>query len=334
MLSARQAQVLRIISKEFIITGAPVSSDVIAHNYDLEVSPATIRNDVALLEREGYILRPHTSAGAVPSHKGYRHFVETMEAPPELPTWEQHMVSHLFHQVERDTEEWVGLAASLLGRLTRYASLVTMPRAEENLFRHIGLVSLHQFLAMIILVLREARLRQQLLPLEQPTSQEVLDATAARLNHAYHGLDAAAIANLAEEMTHPLDQAVSRAVVPMMRRVDRQALAELQLYGLGYILDHPELAGSAARQTVEVLEERGLPSSLLPAQGLRVIIGEESPEAALHPLSLVIASYGVLPRVKGFIGVVGPTRMHYDRAISVVRYISDQLSQLLGEIYS
>ncbi|MEE9201772.1 MAG: heat-inducible transcriptional repressor HrcA [Dehalococcoidia bacterium] len=334
MLSSRQGQVLRIISREFITAGVPVSSDVIAHNYDLGVSPATIRNDVAWLEREGYILRPHTSAGAVPSHKGYRHFVETMEVPPELPPWEQHMVSHLFHQVERDTEEWVGLAASLLGRLTRYASLVTLPRAEENLFRHIGLVSLHQFLAMIILVLREARLRQLLLPLEQPTSQEVLDAAAIRLNRACYGMDAVAIGNLAEEMTHPLDQAVSRAVVPMMRRADRQETAELQFYGWGYILDEPELLGNTARETVEALEGWGLPPSLLPTDGLRVIIGEESQEVALHPLSLVIASYGVAPRVKGFIGVVGPTRMRYGRAISAVKYVSEQLSYLLGEIYS
>ncbi len=334
MLSPRQGQVLRIISREFITTGSPVSSEVIAHNYELGVSPATIRNEVVLLEKEGYILRPHTSAGAVPSHKGYRHFVETMDVPPELPTWEQHMVSHLFHQVERDTEEWVGLAASLLGRLTHYASLVTWPRAEENLFRHIGLVSLHQFLALLILVLQEARLRQQLLPLNLSTSQEALDAAAARLNHACYGLDAAAIGELAEEMTNPLDQAVSRAVVPMMRRVDQQEVAELRFYGWGYILDQPELAGSAARETMEALEGRGLPHSLLPTEGLRVIIGEESPEMALHPLSLVIASYGVVPRVKGFIGVVGPTRMHYGRAISAVKYVSEQLSQLLREIFS
>jgi heat-inducible transcriptional repressor len=334
MLSSRQGQVLRIISREFITTGVPVSSDVIAHSYDLGVSPATIRIDVALLEREGYILRPHTSAGAVPSHKGYRHFVETMEVPLELPPWEQHMVSHLFHQVERDTEEWVGLAASLLGQLTHYVSLVTWPKTEENIFGHIGLVSLHQFLAMVILVLREARLRQQLLPLDRTTSQKVLDAAATRLNHACYGLDAAAIGKLTEEMTHPLDQAVSRAVVPMMHRADRRETAELQFYGWGYILDDPELSGSTARETVEALEGRGLPSSLLPTEGLRVIIGEESREAALHPLSLVIASYGVAPRVKGFIGVVGPTRMRYGRAISAVKYVSEQLSYLLGEIYS
>lgn len=334
MLSSRQGQVLRIISSEFITTGVPVSSEVIAHNYGLGVSPATIRNDVALLEKEGYILRPHTSAGTVPSHRGYRHFVETMEVPPELPAWEQHMVSHLFHQVERDTEEWVGLAASLLGRLTRYVSLVTWPTAEESLFKHVGLVSLHQFLALLILVLGEARLHQQLLPLDQSTSQEALDAAAARLNRACCGLDAAAIGKLAEEMTHPLDQAVSQAVVPMMRRAGRQEVSGLQFYGWSYMLDQPELSGSTARETVEALEGRGLPPSVLPTEGLRVIIGEESPEAALHPLSLVIACYGVAPRVKGFIGVVGPTRMHYGRAISAVKYVSEQLSQLLSEIYS
>ncbi|MEK7849070.1 MAG: heat-inducible transcriptional repressor HrcA [Chloroflexota bacterium] len=333
MLSQRQGQVLRIVTQEFITTGTPVASELIVRNYGLGVSPATVRNDMALLEKEGYLLRPHTSAGAVPSHRGYRHFVETMEAPPELPPGEQHMISHLFHQVERDTEEWVGLAASLLARLTHYASLVTRPRVEENLFRHIGLVSLHHFLAMLVLVMREARLRQQLLPLAEPASQVALDAAAARLNQACYGLDAAAIEGLAEEMADPLDQTVARAAVALMRRDSLQEMVELQFYGWSHILSEPGLAGRAVRETVEALEGRGVPASLLPAEGLRVIIGEETQDEALYPLSLVIASYGVVPRVKGFVGVVGPTRMHYARAISAVTYVSNQLSQLVGEIY-
>ncbi|MDP6100049.1 MAG: heat-inducible transcriptional repressor HrcA [Dehalococcoidia bacterium] len=334
MLSSRQSQVLRIISREFITTGVPVSSDVIARNYSQKVSSATIRNDVMLLEQEGYILRPHTSAGAVPSDRGYRQFIETMDAPQELPAWEQHMVSHLFHQVERDTEEWVGLATSLLGRLTRCASLVTWPQAEESQFRHLGLVSLHRFLAMLVLVLQEARLRHQLLPLEEPMSQQALDATAARLNVAYSGLDAMGIEDMTGGLTYPLDEAVSRTVVTLMRRANQRETAQIRFHGWGYMLAQPEMVGTTARETVEALEERGLPVSLLPTEGLRVIIGEESREAALYPMSLVIASYGILPQVKGFIGVVGPTRMHYGRAISAVKFVSEQLNRLLSEIYS
>lgn len=333
MLSARQGQVLRVVTQEFIATGVPVGSESIARNYGLMVSPATVRHDMALLEKAGYLLRPHTSAGAVPSHRGYRHFVETMEAPPELPPWECHMISHLFHQVERDTEEWGGVAASLLARLTRYASVVTRPRTEGNLFQRLGLVSLHRFLAMLVLVMREARLRQQLLPLEEPTSQDALDAAAARLNQACYGLDASAMEKLAEEMAYPLDRTVVQVVAALMRRASRQEMVELQFYGWSHILSQPGLEGSTVRETVEALEGRGLPAALLPSEGLRVIIGEETQDEALYPLSLVIASYGVPPRVKGFVGVVGPTRMHYARAISAVRYVSDQLSQLLGEIY-
>ncbi|MDP6783380.1 MAG: heat-inducible transcriptional repressor HrcA [Dehalococcoidia bacterium] len=334
MLSHRQSQVLRIISREFITTGVPVSSDVIARNYGLKVSSATVRNDMMLLEQEGYILRPHTSAGAIPSDRGYRQFVETMDDPQELPAWEQHMVSHLFHQVERDTEEWVGLAASLLGRLTRCASLVTWPRAEESQFRHLGLVSLHRFLAMLIVVLQEARLHQQLLPLKEPMAQQALDATAARLNLAYNGLDAAEIEDMAQGLAYPLDEAISRAVVTLMRRASQREAAEIRFHGWSYMLAQPEMAGTTVRETVEVLEERGLPVSLLPSEGLRVIIGAESREAALYPLSLVISSYGILPQVKGIIGVVGPTRMHYGRAISAVKFVSEQLNRLLSEIYS
>jgi heat-inducible transcriptional repressor len=165
-------------------------------------------------------------------------------------------------------------------------------------------------------------------------AQQALDATAARLNLAYNGLDAAEIEDMAQGLAYPLDEAISRAVVTLMRRASQREAAEIRFHGWSYMLAQPEMAGTTVRETVEVLEERGLPVSLLPSEGLRVIIGAESREAALYPLSLVISSYGILPQVKGIIGVVGPTRMHYGRAISAVKFVSEQLNRLLSEIYS
>lgn len=335
MLSQRQETVLKIIVNEYIATGVPVASEVVAYNYRLGVSPATIRNDMASLAREGYIQRPHTSAGAMPSPRAYRHYVESLAEPVELTPAEQRLVSHLFHQVEGELEEWLRLSASLLARLTEYAALVTRPKAVESHYRHLHLVSLHQFLALLVLVLREARLGQQMLPLEETISQEELDAAANRLNHLYFGLTAAEITTLSAPLL-PVEEQITRSVVSMMLRRDEQALEEPYFYGWEHILSQPEfLYSREAKEMMAVLEGKRLSAALLPhGGGIKVIIGDENEEQALRQFSLVVAEYGIPQSFTGLIGVVGPTRMRYGRAISAVQYVSSRLSQLVSEIAS
>lgn len=335
MLSARQGVILSTIVNEYISRGGAVASEVIARRYRLGVSPATIRNDMARLEEEGYIHRPHPSAGAVPTHKGYRHFVGSLSEPTLLSPAEERLIAQRFRQVEGEIEEWLRLSASLLSYLTRYAAVVTRPRPVEGHFRHLDLVLFHRFMALLILALQEAWIGQRLLPLEQGTSQEELAQVASRLNQAYPGRTASQISAL----TIPgslLEKGVTQAVMGMMRRVDRAPQEEPYFYGWRYFLQEPELhRGGGVLAALEALEGKGLAfTPLPPGEGVRVVIGEENPEAAWHSLSWVMGGYGVPNAFSGIVGVVGPTRMRYERAIVAVKRISQHLSQLLGEMYN
>ena len=164
--------ILTSIIRQYIERAVPVSSASVLEECGLEVSSATVRNDVARLEEEGYILRPHHAAGSIPSDVGYRYYVGTLNRT-QLPVEERFLINHLFHQVEDKLEEWLNLAATLLARQTRSVAMVTSPRPASSRVKHIELVSIQPGLALAVVVLEGAKVRQQLLSFDDIKSQEV-----------------------------------------------------------------------------------------------------------------------------------------------------------------
>lgn len=336
MVQGRTARVLGIIVGEYVATALPVASENIAHKYGLAVSPATIRNDMARLEEEGYISRPHTSAGAVPSDKGYRYYVEALAPEEELPLQERLLIRHQLHRVEREMEEWVRLAGAILAGLARNLALVTLPKAPESRFKRLELVSLQELLALLVLVISDARVKQYMLALEEPQDQEELSAIAERLNHALAGLTAREVLALTLPLA-PVAEQVRRAVASIMEEEDARDFEEPRLEGVSHILSQPEFAaGARAAGVLEALEEGLLLRSFLPRAlfrpGVRVIIGAELPDEAMRGCSVILSGYGDPDRMWGALGVVGPTRMHYDRAIPAVRFLSQVMSELVYEL--
>jgi len=184
MLSPRAETILNSIVNQYIVKAVPVPSQNIKDDYELGVSSATVRNEMARLEQEGYITRPHPSAGSIPSDKGYRYYVESL-SDIQLPLAEQRLISHLFHQVEeRQMEEWLRLAATLMARLAQNLAVVTMPKPISCHFKYLELVALQNSLALIVLVLHGTKLRQQLVTFDQVMSQAGLTAIANKLNAA------------------------------------------------------------------------------------------------------------------------------------------------------
>ena len=158
-------------------------------NTPLGVSPATVRNDLADLEEQGYITRPHHSAGAVPLDKGYRFYVETMPLVEELTPESQHTLRYQFTKVERDIEGWTRLAATLLAQLVNNVGMVTYPRESESRLMRINLVPIQESLVFLILVLQEVKLRKQLLPLSEPLTVDDLQTVANKLSDSLSGLN-------------------------------------------------------------------------------------------------------------------------------------------------
>ncbi|MBI4334233.1 MAG: heat-inducible transcription repressor HrcA [Chloroflexi bacterium] len=336
-LSNRRQLIIRAIVSEYIVSASPVSSEHIVRKYRLDASPATVRNDMMALEEEGYIQRPHTSAGAVPLERAYRLYVESLREARELPAQEQILIQHLFHQVEMHLDEWTRLAAAVLSRIARNAALVTVPKPPECRFKHMELISVQDFLALLVLVLKEARLKQQLLSLGAASTQEEMSVTANRLNALYGSLSAAEIEKAKAESS-PLEQQVSRSVVQMMQLDDRQGYEEIYLDGLRHVLSQPEFVGQTRWQgLLEILEERSLLKTVLPdlaqGQGVTVLIGDENREESIRDCSLVVSRYGLPGEMSGVLGVLGPMRMRYDYTIATVRYMATLMSALVGELY-
>ena len=187
MLSPRSETILRSIVSHYITTAVPVASQNIRGGGRIGVSSAPSRKRMARLGHEGYINRHHPSAGSVPSDKGYRYYVESL-SNIKLPMGEQRLISHLFHQVEKQLEEWLRLAATLMAQLVQNLAIVTMPKTSSCRFKYLELVALQDSLALIVLILQGARLRQQLMTFDQTIYQPELSAIANKLNAEYSGL--------------------------------------------------------------------------------------------------------------------------------------------------
>jgi heat-inducible transcriptional repressor len=333
-LTPRREAVLSIIVSEYIATVLPVASETIFRNYELGVSPATIRNDMAFLEEAGYITRPYTSSGSVPLDKGYRHYVESLAKEAELPLEEQYRIRKLFYEVEEEFERWLKLAATIAAHLVRNAVLVTSPKPRQCRFRHLELVALQEFVALMVLVLSEAILKRQLLSFEEPVTQERLTRVANKLNVAYSGLSSSEISTKKLELS-PEEGLVRETVLDIMSAEDELEYEEPYLDGLRLMLGQPEFAQKARMLSImELMETKEWFSSAFSLRssdvGVQVVIGEENRDETLRDLSLVFSRYGIPGRVGGTIGVIGPTRMDYCRAISTVGYMSGILSDLVA----
>ncbi len=339
MLNERQACILKCIIGDYISSARPVGSQAIARNSGLGLSSATIRNEMARLEEEGYIVRPHISGGGIPSDKGYRYYVESLGQETERTSLDEKlMLAHLFHQVERELEEWTRLAAVLLSRTVHNVAVVTFPKEAESRIKHLKLVSLQQSLAMLILLLHQAKLKQQLITFSEAMTQDELDVISNQFNSLFHDLTWPQIIAQRKRLS-PVEEQVRDSVVHLMAAEDEQLYEEPYIEGISNILAQPEfMMRRDMLGVIGLLERRDVVRAMLHrvliGDGIRVLIGAENREDEMKGCSLVVTQYGIPGRVRGAIGVIGPTRMPYGKAISTVSCIGSLMSNLAAEIYS
>ena len=335
-LAERQRDILRAVIREFITTAQPVASGALVRRYALPVSSATVRNELAELEELGLLTHPHTSAGRVPTDLGYRYFIESLMPDPGLQPDEQVTVSHQFQQAQRDTAQWLRLAASTLARLTAEASIVTQPGSTKSALKHVDVVPIQERRVLIVAVLDGGAVRQQLLDLDQPVATDDLRALGQRLTDTRRGADAAALAAAAEH-EHGTAREIVRAIARMLAETETARAADVYYDGIQNILAQPEFgAGDPARlrEMVALLEDRTRLAELLPpaiGEGeVHVAIGAENRVEPLLDCSLVFGRYGGGPAgVIGYVGIVGPRRMDYARSIGAVSFVGRLMSDLV-----
>jgi heat-inducible transcriptional repressor len=340
-LTERQKTLLLLLIRDYIETAQPVGSKRLVEHYHLEISPATIRNEMAALTEMGYLRQPHTSAGRVPSEEGYRYFVSQMMHNAELPEAVQHTISHQFYQARPDVEQWMTLAASILAHQSLGVSVVTAPHTQLAKYKHVELISTQGRQVLMVLVMAGGEVSQQILTLAEPVSQERLSQTAARLNNLLAGLTVDAISALSVR-PDALDQDVLTLILQDMRNTVSRISGEVYTDGLKNVLAEPEFAESDdARRALKLFGEPSTLQELLARTttnsnigGLQVLIGGEGEWDELRQCSMVIARYGVPGMATGTLGVLGPMRMSYARTIPTVRYVAGLLSDLVNDTIS
>ncbi len=335
MLSKRSETILKIIVGEYIVTASAVPSETIASRYSLRVSSATVRNEMARLEEEGYITRPHISAGGIPSDKAYRYYVESLIEEGKLAPEEYQAIRQRFQQSEQRLEEWMRLATTLLAQKMGSLALGVPPPLKECHIRHLELVTLQEFLVLLVLVLEGMRVRQHLFTVEQAVTQDELNAISNKLNASYRGLTCSQIGAYQLQLS-PLEEQVSARVTRAMQDEDESQHNELYTDGLRHLLAQPEFSTTTKMlNLMEMLEEKSVLRNLLVSlgsePGMRVAIGRENEDKLLQDCSVLLHSYGTSSRRQGTLGIIGPTRMPYAQAIATLTCLSSIISELMED---
>ena len=343
-LDLRAQAILRAVIEEYVGTATPVGSQALVERYGLGVSSATVRSILAELELAGLLSHPHTSAGRVPTDAGYRFYVESIVDSIPVPAVEQLMIRHQFGQVEFASEHWFRLAARTLATVTHAAGLATPAKPRAAHVRRVDLVSINERLTSLILVLREGAIKQQLLSLDQPATEDELAAVVVQVNDRVAGRTAdtaaAALRTLAaDDPVGRLSARVGERVVRTLREYDADAIEELFSDGLLNVMAAPEFAQSdKLRRVFSALENRSylgeLVGTVAGAGRVLVFIGRENEPLEMRDVSLVLAPYGRPGRAIGVVGVLGPTRMSYPHAIGTVRFVSGLMNELIEHLYA
>jgi len=337
-LSDRQKLILTLIIHEHIRTAQPVGSKTLVEKYNLVMSSATIRNEMADLTDYGLLRQPHTSAGRIPTEEGYRFFVGNLIQKTGLPTNTRRTITHQFYQSRQDVEQWLRLAASVLANQSQAASLVTAPHSDKAIFKHLELIATRGRQVLMILVLMGGEIRQQFITLAESVPQERLSEIANLLSQLCVRCDANQMSHIRGQLD-TLSQDILDILLVEMALIEDSATGEIYLDGMSNVLSEPEFAESdEARQALHVLEERSLLENLLATTmtntdvgGIQVLIGGEGTWEELRQCSVVLARYGDPNTLTGSVGVLGPIRMPYDRTISTVRFVANVLSDLVSE---
>lgn len=330
MLDERKAAILKAVIEEYIDTAQPVGSTAVVGAAAVRVSPATVRNDMAVLETEGYLVQPHTSAGRVPTEKGYRYFVDHHLNQAELPSVDRRKVSEFFSQMKGEIEGVMRDTAGLLSNLTDYAAVVVDDSDEAVDVRSVQLVSLSDRVVLAVVVMANGHLTKHTIELDRKLSDDELAETNGLLRAALEGRPMTGPRALGRSGHKQVDKV---AGVCFTAITSAQADAgRVYVDGTSRVVNAFAAVESVGR-VLTILEQQLVVVSLLADvldRGLTVAIGSETGVDPLSECSLVVSPYEIDGEHAGTIAVLGPTRMNYQQALSAVAAVSHQLGHRLS----
>lgn len=330
---------MALIVRDYVETAEPISSGRLVDHFQLDFSPATARNEMAILEKRGYLYQPYTSAGRVPTKEGYRYYVGKLMGDERLPTHIQEMIRHQFYQARHDVDDWLILSASVLAQHSHGAAIVTPLHTEKARFKHLALLSTRGRQVLMVIVLNSGEFHHQTLVMNDTLTQDQLTGIADQINEFAIGLNARDLEAMDLDTRNPHLADIFQVVLATMQNAEVVSSGEVFRDGVTNMLSQPEFSEpEKARRTLEIFEDRAILDDLLSrtvfdseGSGVHVIIGGEETWEQLEDTSLILASYGDRDHAMGAVGILGPLRMSYSRGVSTVRFVSELISELITE---
>ncbi|MFJ4436011.1 heat-inducible transcriptional repressor HrcA [Streptomyces sp. NPDC088923] len=337
MLSERRLEVLRAIVQDYVGTEEPVGSKALTERHSLGVSPATVRNDMAALEDEGFIAQPHTSAGRIPTDKGYRLFVDKLADIKPMTAPERRAIQSFLDSAV-DLDDVVGRTVRLLAQLTRQVAVVQYPSLTRSTVRHVELLSMSPARVMLVLITDTGRVEQRMIDCPAPFGETSVADLRARLNSRISGRRFADVPQLVQDLPDSFEQedrgTVAVVLSTLLETVVEETEERLMIGGTANLARYGQDFPLMIRPVLEALEEQVVLLRLLgevtdPRMAVR--IGHENAYEGLNSTSVVSVGYGSGGEAVAKLGVVGPTRMDYPGTMGAVRAVARYVGQILAE---
>lgn len=335
-LSERKLKILQAIISDYVRSAEPVGSRTLSKKYDLGVSPATIRNEMADLEDMGYLTHPHTSAGRVPSDKAYRLYVNALMEKKELTKEEKNIIADRLNAGINAFEKTIEHAAAILSEITNLTSFALTPVQENDTLKFINLLPVDEKTVVLMIVAESGKISNTALHMKVPYTEENLQILAKTMTYNYRGKTISEVLtnNIIAHFENDINalSGLAANVMPnFMRTLEEMLNVNLYMEGLTNIFDIPEYNDlDKAKSFLEMLSQKeDFTKKLLERDdGMIVTIGQENAEDVLQDCSLITATYHVDGKMVGKIGVIGPTRMRYSEVTSIIEYLTDNLNHV------
>jgi heat-inducible transcriptional repressor len=330
MLDDRKTAILSAVVQEYIATALPVGSTHIADAPGVGVSSATVRNEMAVLEQEGYLVQPHTSAGRIPTDKGYRFFVDHLATPGRLDTATRMQVGDFFRTAHGRLEEMLHRTSDLLAHLTNYAAVVVGPRSDAITVRSVQVVGLSASIATVVVVLGNGTVESETVDLPPACHDAHLASASAHLSTHLAGSHLGSPPAIPATGDDIVDKVCEIAIVAVRNQSESEHLYLGGTSAMASAFDAVEVVRDVLRTLEQQFVVVSLVSDLI-QRGMSVAIGIEHGVEPLSACSVVVAPVVVDGEHRGSVGVLGPTRMNYPQALATVEVVSDQLGRRLEE---
>lgn len=340
-LNEREKSILRSIVQQFILTASPVGSRYIVKKYNIGVSPATVRNIMSDLEESGYINHPHTSAGRVPTDKGYRFYVDSLMEISELNLHEKGIINKSFEAEISETDNLLKIASQLMSQITKQIACVTYPKLDKGILTKIQLVSLSSTKLLVVLSIKSGLVKTITLEYSIDVKETQLSYIESLLNERLSGLTLNEIRKTFKERFSDLDDSdkpIIRIFVDSVDKifVDLKSEDRIFLSGTKNFIKQPEFENPEKFQgVIELIEDKDIIIHIMEknkqADDIFISIGKENKDQKLEEYSLVTKEYNY-GETSGTLGIIGPKRMEYSKVVAIVDYIAKMLSEVLKPI--